>query len=318
MDNRILAEVLRNYKQKLIEKENLHTSRLLMINSTIPKIAEIKKQIQMNLSSTAILAFNNNENIEKSVKKCESEHKKLKEEQRTLLINAGYPANFLDFPYDCIACYDTGYIGTVICECTKVCYEQMRVLHITSMLDTKYSNFDTFDINKFSNDLIPESNLSIRDNMRVILDNCIRFCDEFPRGNLLFTGDTGLGKTFLSSCIADKISKKGFSVIYQSATNIFNIFENEKFKNTGDSSTYFEADLLIIDDLGTEMTTSFTVSVLYNIINTRLLSAKPTIINTNVLKNEIEHKYSSAIASRITGEYKVLAFFGYDLRKNNY
>lgn len=318
MDNKILAKVLKSYKQKLIEKERLHNNRVLEINSIIPKVSELKKQMQINSSSAAVLAFDKNENIEKSLKKLETIHKKLRDEQKTLLINAGYPANFLDFPYDCAACCDTGYIGTNICECTKVNYENMTPLHITNMLDTKKQNFATFDINKFSNDLIAGTNISYRDNMRIMLDNALRFCEQFPRGNLLFTGGTGLGKTFLSSCIADKISKQGFSVIYKSATHIFNIFETEKFKNTGDSSAYFEADLLIIDDLGTEMSTSFTTSVLYNIINSRLLSAKPTIINTNILPSELSDKYSPAIYSRLTGEYKVLSFFGYDLRKINY
>lgn len=318
MDNKILAKVLKQYKEKLIEKEKLHNNRILEINSNIPKIIELQTHLRANLSSTALLAFIDNKDIEKSLKKLETENKKLRNEKKDLLINAGYPADFLDFPYDCIACCDTGYIGTHICECTKVCYEHMRVLHITNMLDTRHQNFDTFDINKFSNDSIPGSNVSHRDNMRIILDNALRFCDEFPKSNLILTGSSGLGKTFLSSCIADKISKKGFSVIYKSATDIFNVFETEKFKNSGDSSVYFDTDLLIIDDLGTEMTTSFTISVLYNIINTRLLSSRPTIINTNIPPYELENKYTGAIASRLNGEYKLLSFFGYDLRKNNY
>ena len=150
-------------------------------------------------------------------------------------------------------------------------------------------------------------------------DVCRDYAHQFsPRsGNLLLFGAPGLGKTFLSACIARSVADNGFSVVYDTAGKLFSDFEAVKFGNDGDALTkkYLECDLLIIDDLGTEMTTQFTQSVLYQVVNTRLMESKPMIISTNLLSDAISHRYPGPIASRLLGVFQLCPFLGQDIRQ---
>ena len=158
--------------------------------------------------------------------------------------------------------------------------------------------------------------------MRSNLDVCKRFARTFDHGSgsLLFTGATGLGKTMLSACIARQVADQGYSVVYETAIRLFSDFEAEKFgadseENRGLTRKYLQCDLLIIDDLGTEMTTQFTVSALYHIVNTRMMDGNSTIISTNLQPEAIERRYSPQIASRIEGTYQLIKFVGNDIRR---
>ena len=157
--------------------------------------------------------------------------------------------------------------------------------------------------------------------MRSNLNICKKYAAGFSAasGSLLFSGATGLGKTFLSACIARQIADRGFSVMYETAIRLFGDFETEKFgAQGGDGSLtrkYFDCDLLIIDDLGTEMTTQFTVSALYSVLNTRMMEGKPILISTNLLPEALETRYSPQIASRIVGTFRLIKFAGDDLRR---
>ena len=152
-------------------------------------------------------------------------------------------------------------------------------------------------------------------------NHCRKYAQNFTMqsGNMLFSGATGLGKTFLSACIARTVADRGYSVVYDTAIHLFSDFEAEKFgmsqeENRGLSQRYLQCDLLIIDDMGTEMGTAFTVSALYNLINNRLMAHRPMIVNTNLLPDELKKRYSPAVASRLLGEFKQLRFFGDDIR----
>ena len=160
-------------------------------------------------------------------------------------------------------------------------------------------------------------------NMEFVKDTCWMYSNKFGQSskNFFLTGKTGLGKTFLSTCIAKVVSEKGFSVVYDTANSVFSKFEEEKFSKYDDISEvksdinrYMSCDLFILDDLGTEMTTAFTISAFYNLINTRLVSGKKTIISSNLAPEDIIKRYSPQIASRILGEYQVLKFTGKDIR----
>ena len=183
-------------------------------------------------------------------------------------------------------------------------------------------NFSKFDMSFYSTRPDGRSGISPRENMEYNLGECKTYAAKFSKDspNLLLFGSTGLGKTFLSTCIAEAVSARGFSVAYDTAINIVAAYETIKF-GSGDgeaaaerAARYERADLLIIDDMGTEMGTAFTVSALYNLINNRLMAKRPMIINTNLLPETLSEKYSPAVASRLLGEFLPLRFFGDDIR----
>lgn len=248
----------------------------------------------------------------------------LQAELHELLTACGFRPDYLDPIYTCRKCSDTGYIGTKMCSCLLEQYRKEQADELSALLKLGSDTFDTFNLEFYSSVPDPNNdNISPRDNMESILDACWsysnRFCAASP--NFFFTGGTGLGKTFLSTCIAKVVSEKGFSVVYDTAGSVFAKFEEYKFSRSdnddelkSDIDRYLNCDLLIIDDLGTEMTTSFTVSALYEIVNTRLCTNKKTIISSNLDPEAIKTRYNAQIYSRIIGQYQVLPFFGNDIR----
>ena len=191
------------------------------------------------------------------------------------------------------------------------------------MLDLGGQSFETFSLSWYSDTYDPALGISPRKNMARILEICRSYAETFSQdsGSLLLTGDPGLGKTFLSAAIAREVGGKGYSVVYDTAAHVFEQFEAQKFSREEDEETsadverVLQCDLLILDDLGTEMVTAFVQSALYRIVNTRLMEKKSTILNTNLTPGELGRRYSPQIASRIEGEYQILPFLGEDIRK---
>lgn len=199
----------------------------------------------------------------------------------------------------------------------------VQLEELSRLLDLGTQSFETFSFDVYSPYAPLDQDISPRSNMERIYDACRDYAYEFsPRsGNLLLSGDPGLGKTFLSACIARVVSETGHSVVYDTAAHIFERFEAQKFSRdeTGgadeDVSRLLRCDLLIIDDLGTELTTEFVRSAFYQIVNTRLMTNKKTIISTNLSPAELSRRYGANILSRIEGAYRILPFFGDDIRK---
>ena len=189
------------------------------------------------------------------------------------------------------------------------------------MLDLGTQSFDTFSLDWYPREYDSASGRSARENMETVYDICADYAHQFGKrpGNLLLFGAPGLGKTHLSAAIAREVSSKGWSVVYDTAGRIFQRFEAQKFTREEDAGDdvdrVLNCDLLILDDLGTEMTTAFVQSALYQIVNTRLMEKKSTILNTNLMPGEIARRYSPQLASRIEGEYQLLPFFGKDIRR---
>lgn len=238
-------------------------------------------------------------------------------EKKQLLISLGYPEDYCDIKYHCPKCSDTGYVGINICECLK------KELVITSLESSglyslvENQTFETFSLDYYQN------------NDRAFMERNIHILQEFAEkfipgqsDSFIFLGATGLGKTHLSSSVAQVVIKKGSYVVYESAIKIFEDYEEKKFGSRSYSSDtefeyekYEDCDLLIIDDLGCEMTNQLTLSALYNIINVRLIQHKSTIISTNLPREELRKRYSDRIISRIFGDYKPLIFRGADVRE---
>lgn len=240
----------------------------------------------------------------------------LSAEKKTLLEKCGIE----DVLYDCPLCNDTGYVGGKICSCVKELAKQLAISELCEEMPLNDCRFDNFDLNYYS-DKPDKDGIIPRQRMKGIYELCKNYADSFdPKktGNLLFFGSTGLGKTHLTLAIVSTVINKGFMPIYGSAQNLFDIAERERFSNNygGEGlQNMLTCDLLAIDDLGAEFSTAFSKSVLYNLINTRLLSHKPTVINTNLSVKEIEERYSPRILSRLIGNYESRRFLGNDIRQ---
>ncbi len=255
------------------------------------------------------------ENSEAAIAKVREDNEKLLAQRAAILAAYGYPADYTDVHYECELCGDTGYIDTKMCSCMRRAlvlagYESSG---IGGLMQSQ--SFDNFSLNYYKEDA--ETHAYMKKLVSVLKKYALNF-DENTYKNFLFTGRTGLGKTHLSTSIAVSVIDRGFDVLYVTACSMISDFEAKQFglrENAPDTSRYYNADLLIIDDFGTEMTNQFTVSCVYDVINARMNSKRSTIINTNLNKNEIESRYGERIASRLFGEYNAVMFRGSDIRQ---
>lgn len=252
------------------------------------------------------------------ISRLRAENEQLQRDRAECLKYYGYPPDYTDVHYDCELCGDTGFVGTKVCRCMRAAlieagYESSGIGNLL-----KTQSFETFNTEYYRFDA------RAYENIKNVLSLCRSYADNFTEKNhssLLLLGATGLGKTHLSTSIAKVVIERGYDVVYDTAQNVFADFEYERFGKApsgGENERtrrYFECDLLIIDDLGTEMTNQFTVSCLYNLINTRLNSDRSIIINTNLARDELRKRYSDRITSRLFGEFSPLVFIGRDIRE---
>ena len=324
-----LENLLTEYEQKRRKAEMDLEQRKAEIFVKFPKLEEIDSKIKQKSIEKARAILNKND-----LSKIESEIDSLKKEKLELLKENKIDLEYFYPQYDCKLCKDTGYIEdksgkTIMCNCLK-----QKLLDLSynqsNLSDIKKENFDKFNINKFSDEVNIEKykrKISPRKNIENIKIACEKFINNFDNleeKNLLFVGNTGLGKTYMTNCIANELLKKGKTVLYQTAPVLFDTIINNKFskiKNEEADDFYkniLNVDLLIIDDLGTENPNSMTISELFTIINTRILNLnnKPTktIISTNLSIEQIFKLYEERIGSRIGGYYNIYQFFGEDLR----
>lgn len=238
------------------------------------------------------------------------------QKRRQLLVSNGFPEDWLDVPYTCKKCEDKGSANGLVCECYKNLLRSIEYEKLCSKLPVNNCSFENFRL-----DYYPDgAGISPRKRMESILDFCKNYASDFGKNSpsLFLYGMTGLGKTHLSLAVAGKAVELGYGVIYTTAQNLFNKLEREKFGRADDKNTeqaILDCDLLIIDDLGTEFSTQFTVSALYNIVNSRELEGKPTIISTNLTPEKLKEAYSDRITSRIMSNYVILQFDGADIRQ---
>ena len=245
----------------------------------------------------------------------------LAQERTALLVSNGFPADYLEPSYDCPLCRDTGYIDGKKCVCFKKA--EASLLYTQSRLDEilDKENFDTFSLEYYSDDIINNATgLTSRQTAHAALQRCRSFTETFGIrfDNLFFYGDTGVGKTFLSHCIARELLDRSFCVIYFTAFDLFELFARHTFSGSDEAkevhSNIFNCDLLIIDDLGTELTNSFVASQLFLCINERILRKKSTIISTNLTLDRFAETYSERTFSRISSNYTIIKLFGSDIR----
>lgn len=316
-------EVLRRATERLKQRQQLRQAtfegRREKIYQQLPRVKEIDKQLRLGVAKAATAALRHGEDPTAAIQALRAESKSLQQERKELLIQAGYSENDLVNQPDCPYCNDTGWRGATMCVCLKKLCAEEQIQALSSLLDFQGQSFDTFSLDYYSPSPGP-SGVSPRSHMEMVRDICYNYASRFGRigiYNLFLSGNPGLGKTFLSACIAQVVSEAGFSVVYDTAIQIFSRFEEEKFgrSETGSVQRYLTCDLLILDDLGSELTTPFLQSALYQIVNTRLISNKHTVISSNLSQKEIALRYSAQVASRIAGEYRLLEFWGQDIRQ---
>lgn len=321
----IYEDIFREYEKIRDDNKRIIETRKNKIYKQFPRIKKIDDEINLLgfEISKAILNAETDTEKNKYIEEIKNKNEKLNSEKKNILVNAGYAMDYLEPIYKCKICKDTGRVNNKKCSCLSqmyinAVYEMSKVKNIV-----KTNNFENFDLNFYSKKIDDEEGISPYENMKKNLKICYGFCENFDKEfkNFIFYGNSGLGKTFLCSSIAKELLDKGKIVIYVSAVTLFKIIEDEKFNRTEedfDNSEFFvsllEADLLIIDDLGTEFLNIVSASALFNIINTRFINFKPIIISTNLSPMKMTEQYSERIVSRIYGEYSVLKFFGDDIR----
>ena len=300
------------------DKESLTQQRLAEAYQQIPRLREIDRLLRQTMAVTIQAAFTKGEDVHAAMEQVKQENLRLQQERQEL-IEANFRLGWLDESPVCSHCGGSGYIGSTMCRClAELCLdEQKKELTLLAGSD---ASFDQFRLEYYPNVIDPTLNVNIRTLMAKTYDVCQQYALNFNTnaGNLLFCGDTGLGKTFLSACIAKEVAAKGFSVAYESAVHLFTNMERAKFHNDEDARAkaqkYTDSDLLIIDDLGTEIVSQFTLTALYTLINDRVLCGKPTIISTNLTTDGIARRYNPQIASRLRGNFRRIAFVGEDIR----
>lgn len=322
-DRKILRRAMAQYEQDKQSRAAEFAARQQRIFREIPRLADIDIELRSTMSQIVVSALRRGTDPMPALRVIRDRNLELQRERAAILMDRGYEADELEEKPFCVLCGDTGFRGGAMCRCLRKYYAKAQIGELSRLLDMGNASFESFDFRWYSTEPWNKAGVSPYDNVERHFCTCRDYAYQFgPRsGNLLLSGDPGLGKTFLSACIARVVSENGFSVVYDTASHIFAQFERVKFGREEDEAAEedvnrcLNCDLLIMDDLGTEMTTAFVQSALYQIINGRLLAGKQTIINTNLPPEEIGRRYSPQILSRIEGEYEILPFFGEDIRR---
>lgn len=318
LNNSQYDKIIRTYDARQLANHRLLEARTKAAYEQLPELKEIDDAIASCSVSQARRLLDGDENALISLKEQLAAHRAKKE---ALLHAHGFPADYFDPVYTCPDCKDTGYIGFERCHCftqaaIDLIYAQSNLKEILSR-----ENFETFSFDYYSReDINPTTGLSSLDTARDAVTKCRNFIDHFGDtfSNLYIYGDTGIGKTFLSNCVAKDLIDAGYSVVYFTAFQLFDILSKGVFQKDADAMAthrnIFDCDLLIIDDLGTELTNSFTTSQLFLCLNERILRRKSTVISTNLGVNRLADIYSERVLSRISSNYTLIKLFGADIR----
>lgn len=318
LNNSQYDTLMRIYQTRRLNNQHLHEKRREEVYTKNPRLEQIDREIaSLSVASAKQLLdgeFSAMTNLKKNLAA-------LRTERVSIMKNLGYSEDYLQPIYNCPDCQDTGFISNVRCHCfvqaaIDLVYTQSNIREIL-----KTENFEHFSYDYYSREQInPSTGLSAYDTAVEAVGICKSFIHNFDRefSNLFFYGETGVGKTFFSNCVAKELLDRGHSVIYFTSFQLFDILEKCKFQKDADAiaanQNIFDCDLLIIDDLGTEMSNSFTVSQLFLCLNERMLHKKSTLISTNLPMNELADIYSERTCSRIFSSYTLIKLFGEDIR----
>ncbi len=320
----IFKEIMREYEKDRLLADNLFKNRRDEVYFAIPEIKHIDNELTSSALKITKLMLLGQTDKQALISELEAQNAELLKKKEELLSKHRYEPGYLIDVYSCNTCKDTGFVGGERCSCLKqrLINKYYELSNLKKVLQTE--NFDTFDLNYYADDIDSRLGVSPKATMRIIYMNCLNFVKNFDTRfeNLLLYGSTALGKTFLCNCIAKELLDMGKTVVYTTASKLFKQVEEFRFNRNSDNGEALEefldlaynAELLIIDDLGTEFSTAVTATELFNIINTRLLEQRPVIISTNMSPSDFHNQYSDRITSRIIGNYTLLRFVGEDIR----
>ena len=303
------------------DRESENRQHLAEAYERVPRLREIDIGLRRTMAQAAQAVFTSGGDAQKAMEQARNANLALQRE-RDELAALYFEEGYLDDSPICDYCGGSGYVGSRMCEClAELCrQEQKKEL---SLLSGGKENFSQFRLEYYPDRIDPKFGAS----PRMIMERNFRTCKTYAAtfsgnsGNLLFIGGTGLGKTFLSACIARSVADRGCSVVYETASHLFSKLERAKFggdeEARKETEKFTACDLLIIDDLGTEMPGQFVTAALYSLINDRILAGKPMVISTNLNVDELGRRYSPQIASRLHGNFNRLTFVGEDIRVMN-
>lgn len=316
------AEVVRRARQRLAEKkadrESQYNHNLYEAYAKLPRLKQIDLQLRQSMTQAAQAAFVKGGDARQAMEQVKQANLALQAERQALLDDNFAPGYLEERPV-CQNCGGSGYLGSTMCSClAELCRQEQaqELKHLTSGVE----RFDAFRLEYYPDKVDRALGASPRAIMGLTLKSCRQYAESFAQGagNLLFVGGTGLGKTYLSACIANEVAERGFSIAYESAHQLFEKLNKNQFNPDEQSrqevAQLYGCDLLIIDDLGTELPGNFVTAALYSLLNTRLTEGRSMIISTNLNVDEIARRYSPQIASRLQGSFKGLTFVGEDIR----
>ena len=315
-------EVLLRARQRLesakADRDSENRQRLQKAYEQLPRLKEIDLQLRKTMTMAAQTVFTKGGDARAAMEEVRQVNLALQQERKTLA-DAHFEPGYLDERPICDRCGGSGYVGSAMCVCLQeLCRQEQR--KELSLLAATDADFDLFRLDYYPAEYDRTLGASPRELMELNLNTCRKYAAGFGPGsdNLLFSGGPGLGKTYLSACIAKVVTDRGYSVAYESAGNLFAKLEKNRFhpdeESQAEVNRLMQSDLLILDDLGTELIGSFVVAAFYSLLNDRLLSGKPMIISTNFGVDELAKRYSPQIASRLKGSFKVRFFAGNDIR----
>lgn len=314
----VLQRARTRLEQAKAERDSENQRNLEIAYAREPRLKEIDLELRRSMILTAQTVFNKSGDVKSAMEQVKQQNKALQQE-RAELIEACFEEGFLDETPICTKCGGAGYVGSQMCECLAELCRQEQKKDLTVLAGGRES-FSQFRLDYYSNTYDARYGASPREIMEKNLNSCRTYAATFceSSGNLLLGGGTGVGKTFLAISIARTVAERGYSVCYETAAQLFSKLEKARF--TGDEEArreaekFTSADLLIIDDLGTEMPGQFVTAALYSLLNDRLLACKPMIITTNLNVDEANRRYSPQIASRLYGSFRRYTFVGEDIR----
>ena len=320
LNNSQYNAIMRIYNQRQFQDKYEQDQRREEVYQKVPQIRQIEDEISSQAVRCARKLLDGDTNAKEELKQHIED---LREQKEVLLSAFGFPADYMEMHYACPECQDTGYVDGRKCRCFKK--EEIRLLYSQSNIEEVLlrENFDSFSYEYYDDRVvIPEIQMTVADYMRQVHTWCKEYVENFEKkgSNLIFTGSTGVGKTFLTNCIAKALIDQYQSVIYLSSNDLFDVFSKNKFhydteEEMKDMYQYIlDCDLLIIDDLGTELNNTFVSSQLFYCINERLLRKKSTIISTNLSMTMLRDTYSDRISSRIISQYSIIPLYGDDIR----
>lgn len=321
-DESVYTKLLAEYDALRAKADAERLERIDAVYERLPRIREIDDEIYRLGTENIKNIFRNPQKKTEYNEKLKKNIRRLENEKYTLLSENDLDVDFDKPRYSCTLCSDTGYVGGQKCACFRQKLINAGYLQSNIARLLAEQNFETFRFDLYDREIPAGERMSPYENIQTIYHKCRSFCEDFEsvEQNLLFYGDTGLGKTFLSSCIAKDLIDRGYTVIYTRAVHLFSMYEDYKFRRvSGDDirtelDRVFEADLLIIDDLGTETDTKNMRSYFYDILESRLMDRKKMVISTNLTMKELSFRYSTRFTSRIYESFLPYRFFGKDIR----